>query len=141
VTIARIDRGNRIDCVEQATRQPQSKGQHRLKILVAVLACALALCGGAALAAPASPGPSASAAPTAAPDAAVLARAQAWLGMMQSGKIDRAQLTPEMNAAMTDASVTSLAGEIAPFGAPTSFTQSRIVHGPTYTAYVYAVTF
>ncbi|HUZ50579.1 MAG TPA: hypothetical protein VMW12_12710 [Candidatus Dormibacteraeota bacterium] len=112
-----------------------------MKILVAVLACVLALCGGQAVAAPASPGPSASAAPAASPDAAVLARAQSWLGMMQSGKIDRTQLTPEMNAAMTDASVTSLAGEIAPFGAPTSFTQSRIVHGPTYTAYVYAVTF
>ncbi|MHB8145962.1 MAG: hypothetical protein ACYDGM_01710 [Vulcanimicrobiaceae bacterium] len=113
-----------------------------MKSFFATLLCAFALAGNAIAApAPASPGPASSPAATASPNAPVLARARAWLGMMQRGKIDRTQLTPQMDAALTDTSLASLAGEIGPFGAPTSFAQLRIVHESGTTGYVYAVTF
>ena len=117
-----------------------------MKTLIATLLCAAALGFGSAIAAPApaSPGPSAAPGPTsapAAPNAPMLARAQAWLGMLQQGKIDRSQLTPAMDAAFTDDSIKTLAGEIGPFGAATSFAQSRIVRDAGNTAYIYTVTF
>lgn len=60
---------------------------------------------------------------------------------MQSGTIDRTQLTPKMNSLFTDAGVKQLADEAGPFGAPTVFTQRSIVHQAPNTAYVYNVMF
>ena len=113
-----------------------------MKVFLVTVLCVFALTGGAVAArASASPAPAASPAAMASPNATVLASARSWLEMMQRGKVDRAQLTPQMNAALTDAALSKLAGEIGPFGAPTSFTQSRIVHVSGNTAYVYAIVF
>ena len=102
-----------------------------------VLSVAMLAVGLAATPTPA-PAPTASLAPTNAP---VLARAKKWLLAIQSGSIDRTQLSDAMNAALTDASVKTLAGEVGPFGPPNSFVQTRIVHSGANTGYVYNIIF
>jgi hypothetical protein len=73
---------------------------------------------------------SAAASPAAAPsakpaaltgDAAVAARAKAWLGRLQKGDIDRSQLTPEMDAALTAEVIANLRDHFGPLGPPQSF--------------------
>jgi hypothetical protein len=95
----------------------------------------------AAVVAQATPSATPSAAPTTAADAAVAARAQEWLHMIAVGKIDRSQLDAKMNAALTDATLTQVAAEIAPLGNPTSFALAAKTTIGTYTVYVYKVVF
>jgi hypothetical protein len=49
-------------------------------------------------------------------DAAVAARAKDWLHQIQTGKIDRSQLTDKMNAALTDSMLAQVSAQLAPLG-------------------------
>lgn len=83
----------------------------------------------------------AAAASPASTDAAVAARAQSWLHMMQNGKIDRTQLDDKMNAALTDAKLAAVSAKLGPLGEPQSFVLSQKTSHPPYRVYVYKVTF
>jgi hypothetical protein len=89
--------------------------------------------------APPSPAPTAAA--TTAADAAVTARAKDWLHQIQTGKIDRSQLTDQMNAALTDDKLKSVSAQLAPLGDPASFTLSQSITRGTVTIYVFTVQF
>jgi len=78
-----------------------------------------------------SPAPSA--------NAAMRKRAEAAFAQLQAGKVDRSQLTPQMNAA-SDAQFKSVQASIA-HGAPTSFEQQQSFSQGGYTYAVYLVTF
>ncbi|MBD5605972.1 MAG: hypothetical protein IAI48_12925 [Candidatus Eremiobacteraeota bacterium] len=88
---------------------------------------------------PSSPPVAPSSAPTA--DPAVTARAMDWFHALQTGKLDRSQLTTEANAAFTDTLVAQVAAQIGPFGTPSSFAflGKNTVGGVT--AYVYKLGF
>ena len=62
-------------------------------------------------------------APVAVPssDPAVTARAKDWLHRAQTGTIDRAQLTAQMNAALTDDLMKQVEVQLAPLGDPIDF--------------------
>jgi hypothetical protein len=79
----------------------------------------------------------ATSAPTA--DAAVTARAKDWLHQIQTGKVDRTQLTDKMDAALTDSMLASVSAQLAPLGDPTSFTLSAKTTKDVYTVYVFKV--
>jgi hypothetical protein len=81
----------------------------------------------------------ATSAPTADADAAVTARAKDWLHQIQTGKIDRTQLTDKMNAAITDSTLASVSSQLAPLGDPASFTLSSKTTKDVYTVYVFKV--
>jgi hypothetical protein len=87
--------------------------------------------------------PAATAAPTAAPSASpeINARAKEWLGRIQSGKIDRTQLTKTMSDQLTDAMVTSVANQVGPLGPATKLELVQVLHQGGNTAYVYNATF
>jgi hypothetical protein len=74
-----------------------------------------------------SPSPAASAAVSPSPDAtpnvdpAVIARAKTWLKMLEAGKIDRSQLTAELNGELPDDKIAAIAKQIAPLGDPVVF--------------------
>ncbi len=119
-------------------------------LVAAALLATLAL----PVAAPAQPTPSAapSAAPSASPATAppapvpteepgITARAKDWFSRIQSGNLDRTQLTAQANAAFTDAVVKNVAGQIAPLGTPTAFTfvDKRAIGDNT--AYTYKLSF
>jgi hypothetical protein len=86
----------------------------------------------------ASPSPAATASLSAA-DQKVLAQAKAWYGMLQTGKIDRTQLTKDMNDAMTPQKVEAIAQQLKSLGAPSSFTQKDTSVVGAYTVYHYNV--
>lgn len=70
----------------------------------------------------ASPAPSTSDASSASPapqpdDTTAAARAKEWLGRLQKGQLDRAQLTPDLSAGLQDATVQALSKQI-PNGTP-----------------------
>lgn len=106
-------------------------------IVSAALVLALSLPAGAALAA--SPAPAVS--PAAIASATPAVRAKEWLHRLQTGTIDRTQLTDKMSTLLTDATAATLAGQIGPLGEPLSMTpyQTKVVAGDT--AYVYKVEF
>ena len=81
----------------------------------------------------------ATSAPTSAADATVTARAKDWLHQIQTGKIDRTQLTDKMNAAVTDSTLASVSAQLAPLGDPMSFTLSSKTFKDPYTVYVFSV--
>ena len=74
-------------------------------------------------------------------DEKVLGRAKSWFAMLQSGTIDRSQLTQPMNDALTADKLTQISTQLKQLGAPASFTQ--IDSGPVgpYTVYHYRVGF
>lgn len=93
------------------------------------------------LAQSASPQPAATALPSAAADATVMPRAKEWLHRLQTGDIDRAQLSDKMNAALTPDMAKQAAAKFGPLGDPKSFTYSgQQAHGDD-TAYMFRVTF
>jgi hypothetical protein len=51
-------------------------------------------------------------------DPAVTARVRDWVGRLESGNLDRSQLTERMSAHFTPALVTEIKTEMAPLGAP-----------------------
>ena len=59
---------------------------------------------------------------SAAPDAAIMARAKEWLHRLQTADIDRTQLTPQMNDVLNPDSAKQFAAQISVLGDPTSFT-------------------
>ncbi|HVR47902.1 MAG TPA: hypothetical protein VMT95_14820 [Candidatus Binatia bacterium] len=81
----------------------------------------------------------ATSAPTADADAAVTARAKDWLHQIQTGKVDRTQLTDKMNAAPTDSTLANVSVQLAPLGDPTSFTLSAKTTKDVYTVYLFKV--
>jgi hypothetical protein len=81
----------------------------------------------------------ATSAPTADADAATTARAKDWLHQVQTGKIDRTQLTDKLNAAITDSTLASVSAQLAALGTPTSFTLSSKTTKDVYTIYVFTV--
>lgn len=85
-----------------------------------------------------SPAPAALPSPS---DAAMLARAKSWLQQLQAGKIDRSQLTPKVNALLTDALVAQVSSQLAPLGTPSSFTLAEKQKTPAGLAYVYLLKF
>jgi hypothetical protein len=87
----------------------------------------------------ASPAPTSSAAVSPAPtaDNAVAARAREWFGRLQRGDIDRAQLTKDLNAALTSDKLLQISAWLKPLGEPTSFTLiDKAQHGE-FTTYRY----
>ncbi len=84
----------------------------------------------------------AAAVPSPAPNAdpAITARAHALLEQAQSGQFDRAQFTPELNAALTPPVVAAVAQRLKPLGTPEHFvyTGKRVLGA--LTAYTYRLT-
>ncbi len=66
-------------------------------------------------------------------DPKVAAIAKDWLHRIQTGNVDRSQLTNEMSAALTPALVQQVAAQLAPLGDPTSvsFVASQTVGAVT----------
>jgi hypothetical protein len=79
--------------------------------------------------------------PSPAPDPAMLAKAKNEFAQLQSGKIDRAMLTTEMDTALTDDKVASVKSSIGSLGAPVSFVQQRTGTQGDVRFAVYLVTF
>ncbi len=107
-----------------------------------ILCALLSLCAIRAAVADTSPSPGATAPASSAQDTA--ARAKDWLHRLQTGAIDRSQLTEQMNAALTADKVKQISSQFTPLGDPQSFTfleQQPVPSDPTMTAYVYRVVF
>jgi hypothetical protein len=87
--------------------------------------------------------PSATSAPTAtpSPDPAMLAHAKNELTQLQSGAIDRATLTTDMSALLTDDKLASVKSAIGSLGAPVSFEQQHAGAQGDVRYAVYLVTF
>lgn len=107
--------------------------------IVLSLALALSLAPLGATAATATAAPAAKATPNV--PAATIARAKDWLHRLQTADIDRAQLTPKMQAALAPAAAKAFAEKIGPFGTIETFepTEAHSVDGNT--AYVFQVGF
>ena len=91
-----------------------------------------------------APAPAASASPASAQaaDPAIIARAKEWLHRLQTGDIDRSQLTAKMNEALTPDVIKQISAKFGPLGDPQTFAPlgQQSVPGDM-TAYVYRVTF
>ena len=72
---------------------------------------------------------------------AVQARAEEWLHRMIAGNVDRAQLTPTMNAALTDQIVKQAQTHLRSLGVPTSVVYFDGTASGDDTAYAFLVTF
>jgi hypothetical protein len=72
-------------------------------------------------------------------DAAVTTRAKDWLHQIQTGKIDRTQLSDKLNAVITDSMLANVSGQLAPLGDPTSFTLTSKAAKDNITVYVFKV--
>lgn len=70
-----------------------------------------------------------------------MARAKDFFHRIETGDIDRSQLTAQVNTQLTNAMIKQIASQVAPLGEPTSFRQ--IQHGRQGGSeyYVYLVTF
>jgi len=130
-----------------------------LIFLRATLAFVFVACAGAALPADAQTSPApvpASASPVAPagsaapdvlatpalePDPKLTLRAKEWLRRFETGDIDRTQLDPEMNHALTGPVVAKTAAQLKPLGEPTDFTYLYQQKGPAGIGYSYQVTF
>lgn len=64
-----------------------------------------------------------------------------WLRRFQSGTIDHAQLTQEMNSQLTAAKVKAIAQNLSALGAPIAFTPMRSVPVQGMMSYVFRVQF
>jgi hypothetical protein len=91
-----------------------------------------------------SPAPAAttSPAPVASVDPAVTARAKEWLHRIQTGDIDRSQLTSAMSGALTPDVVKQVSEQLSSLGDPQTFSfVSQQSLGDGIAGYVYRVTF
>jgi hypothetical protein len=110
--------------------------------MAAVLAASLGavIPASAQTAAPSAlPSPSPSATPSAAPSA--YARAKEWLHRVQTGDLDRKQLTDKMNAAITPDSLKTVSAQMAAYGEPVSMVLQGVRTEGDTTFYDYLVTF
>ena len=87
-----------------------------------------------------TPAPPTASTTLAPPSATTTARAKDWLHRLQTANIDRAQLDPDMNAALTDDLASQFAARYGPLGDPTEFTFVDTKAASDYTAYTYKVT-
>ena len=78
---------------------------------------------------------------SAAPDAAIMARAKEWLHRLQTADIDRTQLSAQMNGVLNPDSARQFAAQISVLGDPTSFTFVSKQTSDAGTAYTYRVEF
>lgn len=78
--------------------------------------------------------------PAPAPSSPMLARAKAVFAQLQAGKVDRSELTPQMNGAATDSQLKSAQASVA-HGSAVSFEQQQSFSQGGYTYAVYLVTF
>ncbi len=74
-------------------------------------------------------------------DATVTVRAKEWLRRLQSGRIDRSQLTQQMSDALTPASLISLKQQLGALGEPAVFTYKGKQPTSGDTTYFYRVGF
>jgi hypothetical protein len=100
------------------------------------LLLALSSAAGAGAASPAPAGTAAASAVV-----APAARAKEWLNRLQTGKIDRSQLTAAVSKGLTDALVAQLADKLGPLAAPLSMVEIEKHVVAQDTAYVYKVEF
>lgn len=105
------------------------------KFVVCAFALLLSI-GSVGLAGAASP-----ASPAASPAATPAARAKEWLGRIQTGNIDRSQLTPALSKSFTAALVGQLSEKIGPLGSPLSMVEVEKHVDAKDRAYVYKVEF
>jgi hypothetical protein len=75
------------------------------------------------------------------PDAAVMVRAKDWLHRLETGDIDRTQLSPQMSAFLTPDRAKQFAAQIGVLGDPTSFTFVSKQTMGGYTVYTYRAAF
>lgn len=112
--------------------------------LVSILSVLLGVSAVRAAATGTSPSPSAAASAASAQGAGadIATRAKDWLHRLQTGDIDRSQLTDKMNVALTQDTIKQISSQLAPLGDPLSFTPlgQQSVAGDM-TAYVYRVVF
>lgn len=71
----------------------------------------------------------------------MLARAKTWFAELQSGSIDRAQLSSSASANLTDATISNARSMIGRLGAPVSFVQQRAGTQGGVSYGIYLVTF
>lgn len=71
----------------------------------------------------------------------VTARAKEWLNRLQTGSIDRSQLTSAVSDELNDQLVKATQDKLAPLGTPVAFTPADVHHVNGQTAYVYKVDF
>jgi D-alanyl-D-alanine carboxypeptidase len=95
----------------------------------------------AAPAAAATPAAKTTAAPVATPDPTVTATAKTFYHALASGTIDRAKLSADANAKLTDQTVADVAGKLAPLGDPVSFEFVKSQRQGGSMLYAYALTF
>lgn len=74
-------------------------------------------------------------------DAAVTTRAKEWLHRLQSGDIDRSQLTKQMSDALTPTSVSTLKQQLGALGEPSGFIYKGKQLTSGETTYLYRVVF
>ncbi len=75
------------------------------------------------------------------PNAAMMERAKGFFHRIVTGDIDRSELTPQMNDALTNEMIKQVAAQVAPLGEPTSFQQIQSGRQGGSEYYVYVVTF
>ncbi len=114
----------------------------RLQLIVAAALLAFAGTGVAAMAAPtAAPSPAASTAPTPTPDPAMVARAKSFFKMLQTGQLDKSQLSAEALTSLTPDKLAAAKAALAPLGDPVTFEQVATGVKGTLSYYVYLLSF
>ncbi len=78
---------------------------------------------------------------TPSPNVAMMDRAKEFFHRIATGDIDRSELTPQMNDALTNAMIKQVAAQVAPLGDPTSFQQVQSGRQGGSEYYIYVVTF
>jgi len=90
----------------------------------------------------ASPSPAPSASASAQPlDPAVLKRAKDWFHRVQTGTIDRTQLSDDLSARLGPDNVAALAKQTGDLGDPTTFAVAREIQTDVETTYIFRLTF
>ena len=74
-------------------------------------------------------------------DPAVTARLRDWVGRLESGNLDRSQLTPRMSAHLSPSMVAEIKTEMAPLGAPQQLLYVSKSVTPRGTIYTYRAVF
>ena len=100
------------------------------------------LCGPGARAQEASPSPAPSASASAQPlDPAVLGRAKDWFHRVQTGTIDRTQLSDDLSARLGPDNGAALAKQTGGLGDPATFEFARTIATDAETTYIFRLTF
>jgi hypothetical protein len=103
----------------------------------AALVALLAFGGAAAFAQTTAAAPSVAATP----NGPAMARALDWYHRLQTGDIDRSQLSPKMDETLAPATVSAVQAKLAALGDPVSFVQKQVIDRAGATMYVYDLTY